>query len=261
MESPTVKVGSRVFTILFPTLLRPLTAPERSALKRSIRKSGVLSPVLVDENDGVVDGGNRVAIAAELGIKNIPTVRLNVTGMTDQEKAEIAEQANHARRHLKPADWKQMEEDRPERLAAVVELRRKGHSTRAIAEELGVSQPQIMRDIQTATDTGVSVEMPEKITGRDGRTVKATRTPREERIERVVEARAEGKSLRAIAEGLDVSQSFIPDDRPAQPRQEETLGLEDVHSEGLTRLLAAWRAADATERFAFDEMRAAGRAG
>src|SRR5262249_21400794 len=85
---PTVTVGGRPFTILFPDLVRPLTAQERQKLRDDIRQRGVVQPLIVDDADGIIDGGNRAQIAADLGLESVPvSVR---AGLTPKEKAALA---------------------------------------------------------------------------------------------------------------------------------------------------------------------------
>ena len=70
---------------------------------------------------------------------------------------------------------------RAERIKRVAEKRREGKSTRAIAEEEGISQPQVMHDLKEAGDTPVSPE-PETITGKDGKTYSATQPAKDDDI-------------------------------------------------------------------------------
>src|SRR5262245_33985092 len=102
MSLPTVTIRGRTFTILFPDLFRPLTGAERARLKSHIRRHGVRVPVVIDENNGVIDGINRVTIAAELGAAAIP-VQVE-KGLTDEQKVELAHTLNDARRHLTAKD-------------------------------------------------------------------------------------------------------------------------------------------------------------
>ena len=169
---PAIKIGQRTFTLLFPELLRPLTDSEREALKDSIEKDGVRTPVIIDEEDQVIDGGNRVRIAAELGLPDIP-VSVEY-GLTHEEKVELALVLNQARRHLSPEEQQRAREKRVE---LVADLRRQGESLPSIAERTGVSVGQVQRDLEkAATLTGDKVQ-PESgtVKGRDGKTRRATR--------------------------------------------------------------------------------------
>lgn len=125
----TVKIGGETFSILFPDLLRPLTDEEFSGLKRSIEKNGILVPVVVDSDYGVIDGGHRLMIAEDLGllISEIPVTRyhhLNYAG-----KLDLAKTLNIQRRHL----------DAEGKRAAIAYSLRKNpeQSNRRIASDVG----------------------------------------------------------------------------------------------------------------------------
>jgi ParB-like chromosome segregation protein Spo0J len=153
MDLPQVKIGKRTFTILFPDLLRPLTEREATDLRESVRRHGVIAPVIVDENDGVIDGANRLAIAAEVGAAVVPVeVR---AGLTHEKKVELAYSLNEDRRHLSPAELKQQRE---ERVARVAEARRGGKSLGTIPASEGVSPEQVRQDVQEATVKGLTVD-------------------------------------------------------------------------------------------------------
>jgi hypothetical protein len=151
---PTVTVGTRTFTVLFPNLVRPLTADEHDSLRESIRAHGrVLVPVVVDERDGVIDGINRLTLAAELGLADVPVdVR---TDLTDEQKGRLALALNDARRHLTAEDRRRLAEGRRKRAC---EKRAQGKSLRAIAAEEGVSLGQVQRDL---AESGVSGDTPD----------------------------------------------------------------------------------------------------
>src|SRR4051794_23509626 len=124
----TIKVGRRAFTLLFPNLLRPLREEERSALRSAIRKYGVVVPVVVDEHDGVIDGCNRVQLAAEEGLTTIPVdVRRD---LTPEMKVELALTLNDARRHL---NGRELREARAAVKQRITELKAAGLSIPVIA--------------------------------------------------------------------------------------------------------------------------------
>lgn len=82
---------------------------------------------------------------------------------------------NDRRRHESPEQLMHRAEMRRERVAAA---RAEGQSTRTIAEAEGVSQQTVLRDLEQATDTGVSVE-PQggKVIGKDGKERPAHQDP------------------------------------------------------------------------------------
>jgi hypothetical protein len=98
---PAVKIGDTTYTILFPALLRTLTGDENDRLGNSIVEHGVLSALLVDEHNGVMDGGHRLRHAKLSGLTRVPVTVL--PGLTDDQKRQIALDSNLDRRHLTPA--------------------------------------------------------------------------------------------------------------------------------------------------------------
>ena len=158
----------------FADLFRELTPAERLELTDSIRAAGVLSAVLVytspKHGPAILDGLNRWAIAGELGV---PCPVNDLGTMGDQDARELAEQANHCRRHLTPKDWQAMAAARAERVKRVAEKRQQGKSLRTIADEEGVSVKTVRDDID---ESGVRGGTPDaEVTGRDGKTYKATK--------------------------------------------------------------------------------------
>lgn len=133
------------------------------ALRASIRRFGVLSPVTRDQHGRILDGHHRVRIAAEEGVAIADDVVIHVED--DDEAREIARTLNSDRRHL----------SEEQRRAVAVDLRRAGHSERAIAGALGVSQPTVHRDLQRAEiDSGESIS-PERVTRQGGGSYPARR--------------------------------------------------------------------------------------
>jgi len=85
-----------------PTIqvMPPLSSEDCERLKASIEERGVEVAVVLDEHGGIIDGHNRAAIAAELGIDYPTVVR---AGLPDHEKRLLAVSLNLARRHLTDA--------------------------------------------------------------------------------------------------------------------------------------------------------------
>jgi hypothetical protein len=162
--------------LLFPDLLPELSEREWADLRESIRRNGVITPIIVDEGYGVIDGAHRVTIAAELGLTVVPVeVR---PGLTPAQKMELAYSLNEDRRQMDAETIRRLKAARVERVAA---SRRKGKSIRTIAEEEGVSKSQVERDLQAAKSTvpGGTVEPPKgKVRGKDGKARSATRNPK-----------------------------------------------------------------------------------
>lgn len=80
------------------TLLPALTNWEYDALKGSIRRWGVILPVVKDENGQIIDGHQRVRACEELGINDYPVMTL--AGLSDDEKRDHTYILNLVRRRL-----------------------------------------------------------------------------------------------------------------------------------------------------------------
>jgi N6-adenosine-specific RNA methylase IME4/ParB-like chromosome segregation protein Spo0J len=134
MMSDVVKVGGQTFTILFPDLLRQLTDGERSGLRADIEARGeVVVPVVVDERLGVIDGGNRLTIAGELGFNDVP-IELR-PGLSLDEKRALALALNEHRRHLSQGEKRDLI---ARRLKSSPEK-----SNNSIAEDVGVDDKTV----------------------------------------------------------------------------------------------------------------------
>ncbi len=115
--------------LLSDTMFQPmpeLSPDQLAALKTDIVRNGILVPVVVDQQGRVIDGHNRAAIAAELGI-HVPVEIITIA--SDEAAYETALSLNCARRHLTR-----------EQIRALIgtEIRRRpGDSDRAIARRIG----------------------------------------------------------------------------------------------------------------------------
>ena len=105
-----------------------LTPDQYEALRSDIGANGVLVPVAVDQHGRIIDGHNRWAIAADLGI-DCPTVVLEVPD--DDAAMSLAVTLNGARRHLT--------QDQKRVLIGNELARCPGDSDRAIARRIGCS--------------------------------------------------------------------------------------------------------------------------
>jgi ParB-like chromosome segregation protein Spo0J len=81
-------------------VLPPLDPDEYAALRDSIEKNGVLVPITVDEDGNVIDGHHRLTLANLLG-KDCP--RIVKSGLSEQDKRNVARSMNLTRRHLSQA--------------------------------------------------------------------------------------------------------------------------------------------------------------
>lgn len=158
----TIKHQGKTYRLPFADLFRPLNESERSRLEESIEKHGVRHPVIVYAGNLVIDGGNRLEIGAEFDL-DVPIVDVGDYGA--EAARELAITLNRDRRHLTPDE---QQAARAERIERVAEKRAEGKSLRAIAEEEGVSAPQILADIKEAGVKGLTPE-PDKVVGKDGK--------------------------------------------------------------------------------------------
>ncbi len=178
-----ITIGNRTFTVLFPALVPPLTTDEAAYLATSIAEHGILDRVHIDEDGGIIDGINRLRIAAVQGLA-VEDVPFEVhSHLTLPEKEQLALTLNLDRRQLKQEDVGRL---RRERIDRVARLRREGKRLRAIAEEEGVSKTQVAEDLKAATVQGCTVEaIGGKVNGKDGKARPATRAKPEKKPEPV----------------------------------------------------------------------------
>lgn len=135
-------------------LYKDLSDATEAALRASIRHFGVILPVVYDQHGNVLDGHQRLRIAAELHV-DVPATVIAVTD--DAHAREIARTLNEDRRAM----------PRAERIEVVKALREEGHSVRAIAAAVGSPPSTIQGDLATVRTR--TVEEPERITGLDGK--------------------------------------------------------------------------------------------
>ena len=57
-----------------------LVKPDKIQLRESIVKYGILSPIVINHDNMVIDGYSRLDIATSLNITNIPIVKVDATG-------------------------------------------------------------------------------------------------------------------------------------------------------------------------------------
>ena len=140
-----------------PNLFAALDAATEAALRESIRRFGVLVPVVRDQHGRTLDGHHRSRIADE---EKVP-YRVDVVAVADDDEArEIGVTLNADRRQL-GAD---------QRREIVASLREAGHSLRAIAGAVGVSAKTVHQDL-----SGVTQVTPGEVRGQDGKRYPAKR--------------------------------------------------------------------------------------
>jgi hypothetical protein len=162
-------IGNSTFYISYSRSIPDLSESEFEALSQDIACKGILVPVIVDENNHIIDGEHRLRVAQKLNLKDIPIqVR---PGLTDQDKWQLAQDLNLHRRHLTMDKIKEIYETNKKLLPQMaVQLRKEGKSYRQIGEQLDVSHQQAKNLVEMeSTVNPLTVDLPEKIQGRDGR--------------------------------------------------------------------------------------------
>ena len=145
-------------------LLPDLTTWEYDALKESIRRWGVIVPIVKDENGDIIDGHQRMRVCEELGIKNYPVLIL--AGLTDDEKRDHAFILNFVRRRLTQQQMREL-------IAA--ELKRSPDlSDNWLAQTLGTTDKTIAAVRRELIATSEIPKL-EKLRGKDGKSRRVTR--------------------------------------------------------------------------------------
>lgn len=215
-----VTIGGRTFRLkVYGRAVRPLTDREYADLRESIEAAGrVEVAVVVDRRGNVVDGKHRLMIADELRLDRVP---VKVEESDDEETLEkLAEDLNGCRRQYTRQQLAEWRERRQERAEA---MRTAGMSLRQIAEEEGVTQTTIQKDLEAA-----GPDAPEKVCGKDGLQRPARKSTREEAAERrrqiaelLVDDEYGEMTAGKIAELLRVSPRTVQRDIQALARQDQ----------------------------------------
>jgi ParB-like chromosome segregation protein Spo0J len=207
------------FELPFADLLPDLAPDIYDELKASISEHGIQVPILVNEWGDVIDGQHRLRIAKELGFtsEQVPQQYFLETAESREDSIvamrDLAVSLNIHRRQLDPET----------RARLVATLKATGLSNRAIAEQISVDEKTVRNDLGKCSGAEDSApEHPEESTGTDGKTypAKPAKDTIAERRERVAEAKAEGKSHRAIAEEVGVSVGTVHADLNAVTDEE-----------------------------------------
>ena len=195
-----------------PNPMPALAPDEYDGLKESIRKHGVLYPIVVDTDANIIDGFNRVAIVRDLKTSALRVVVL-IPSDSDLTPAKLNPAVTKAfpetrrvlnngsrswentdpaityRRVPQGVDMKEyartLNLDRrhltkAQRLELTADLVTRGASTRTIAVATGVSQSQADRDVKKVQKSGdpSGSPAPAKVTGKDGKSYPAKAKPK-----------------------------------------------------------------------------------
>jgi ParB-like chromosome segregation protein Spo0J len=147
--------------------LPPLSTDLYDHLREDVRRRGIQIPVLVDNSSGeVIDGKLRQQIAAELGIKNIPTIF--VGRLTPEERDDLRLAVNVYRRHLTRAQMRE--------LIAWMLRSDPEASDRCIAGRTGASHPTVAR-VRGGLEAGGTIYHLPSRNGQDGKHYPAAAKP------------------------------------------------------------------------------------
>lgn len=168
------RLNGKVYKAPHSGLLRGLSREEAADLEGSIRRRGIQSPILHDEEDNILDGVHRCMIAEKIGLTEVPT-RL-IAGLDAEAKEAIAYDVNDCRRHMTPHELGPRRKKRLEIQKVLVE--NPDLSDRAVAEKVGEATGEVtshkvvgrVRDELGQSD-GESSQLidPPRRTGRDKR--------------------------------------------------------------------------------------------
>lgn len=151
-------------------VMPPLSAEEYQELYEDIKANGVMVPIVVDEDEVIVDGHHRAKIAAELGI---PCPEEMIAGKSESEKRNMAFTLNLKRRHL----------NREQRRALIAESLKADPqlSNREHARRTGVSDKTV-GTVRSDLEAGAEIPHLENRQAPDGKSYPSSQ-PRREPVE------------------------------------------------------------------------------
>jgi len=167
----------------------PLPPDEFEELKKSIAERGLLEPIVVNENNEVIEGHQRLLAWISLGKKEPPVIRRVNTGGDLAKEIALSVEYNARRRHLVKSElaiivaraFKRIEEITQKKLFVANNINTSNPETSLekepltkIAERVGISQPTLSKamkvvekgtpEVQRAVEKGeLSVERAYKI--------------------------------------------------------------------------------------------------
>lgn len=203
-------------------VMRDLTIEEYSDLRDSIIKSGVLVPIVFDENGNIIDGHHRKKICDELHITNVP--KQIIANLTENEKLKLARELNEARRQL---TIEEKEREARKRLKETPEL-----SDRQIAKQIGASNVYVSGIRKDMEQAGEVLTVNTSI-GADGKAYPRNPAKETNRIPNVSDhSQMISQAFDKVtnSEMLDFSNGGIPDFAPIAltPEDKEELERWDI---------------------------------
>jgi hypothetical protein len=137
---------------------------DRQRLLEAIQRAGkVYYPILVDQHNNIIDGMNRLEIAAELGLSDRNVTFEHITCKDEDDARRLCFELNFGRRHL---DRDQIKETVATYLSLFPQ-----ESDRKVAKKTGASRRAVGRVRQKLEETGNLSPQEERV-GRDGKTQK-----------------------------------------------------------------------------------------
>jgi hypothetical protein len=209
----------------------PLDRATLEALTESIREHGVIVPVVKDQTGFVLDGNNRIAIAAALGVA-VPEV---IFECEEDQRAILSIELNGARRQITEEQWKPL----------VDHLRALGYADRVVAKAVGVDLVKVNR-YKSPKLPGVSSDTPGRsVLGEDGKTYRVGGGDKaRDRMLFLIRQSANGLTIGELQ--LDsVLASFGRSTVSSYPGRLRDQGL--IEEAGKRGKSIVWRAVDTTE--------------
>ena len=140
---PRTSVGTHDFVLRpwkrLQEALPPLSTYERALLAESIRKYGIINPIIVLPDGRIIDGTHRFEIANEIGYE-IPKDKIEIKDLDEDEAFLLGIKLNIGRRQLSP---EQIRELREKQKKAALELRKRGMTQEEVARIAGVPRQTI----------------------------------------------------------------------------------------------------------------------
>ena len=123
------------------TILPPLSIEEYRGLKNSIINQGIQHPILITQDNQIIDGWHRLKIAKELGIKQ---VNVEVRNLPEKEAIELGCSVNIDRRHLSfEQQIEILKKLRKQKAEIIKYFREKGLTQKEIEEKTGIPDSTI----------------------------------------------------------------------------------------------------------------------
>jgi ParB-like chromosome segregation protein Spo0J len=91
MQHPALEVLPLAQLKPYPRNARTHSKKQISAIARSIERFGFNNPVLIDANDQIIAGHGRVAAAQQLGLAQVPTLRISHLSELDKRAYILAD--------------------------------------------------------------------------------------------------------------------------------------------------------------------------